>query len=123
MAGTTKRIGRPTAYKPEYCDQVIELGKSGLSQVQIACALEVDPKSLRDWAEKYPDFSLSLTRAHAESQNWWERKGQESLSEKSFQALVWKVSMQARFRDDYTERKEVSGSLKVDLADDVKAGL
>jgi hypothetical protein len=30
---------------------------------------------------------------------------------KQFNALVWKVSMQARFREDYTERKvqEVSG--------------
>ena len=116
-------IGRPTKYREEYCKQVVALGKDGKSQVQIACALNIDPASLRDWAKKYPAFALALTRAHAESQSWWERKGQESLGEKSFQALVWKVSMQARFRDDYTERKEISGGLTIVLPDDVKAGL
>ena len=101
--------GRPTKYKPEFCERVIKLGKEGKSPAQIACNLEIGRASLHDWAEAHPDFSAALTRAKDEEQNWWENKGQSSLSADRFQAAVWKKSMEARFRDDYTERKEHGG--------------
>ncbi len=101
--------GRPTSYLPEYCERVIALGKEGKSQVQIACSLAVDPASLREWAKVHTEFSLALTRAKAEEQNWWENKGQDGLTADKFNSAVWAKSMSARFRDDYTERKEVSG--------------
>jgi predicted metal-dependent phosphotriesterase family hydrolase len=46
-----------------------------------------------------------------EEQRWWEQAGRGGMYLDKFNALVWKTSMQARFRDDYTERKvtEVSG--------------
>lgn len=98
--------GRPTTYKPEYCEAVIELGKEGKSRVQIACMLDVGRSSLDDWAEKNPEFSEALTRAKAEEQMWWENVAQKALYADKFQAAVWKKSMEARFRDTYTERKE-----------------
>lgn len=105
--------GRPTKYNPDYCEQVIQLGKQGKSRVQIACELDVDPKSLRDWADAHPEFSLALTRAKAEEQNWWENTGQTALFADKFNSAVWAKSMSARFRDDYTEKvqQELSGSV------------
>lgn len=102
--------GRPSKYDPSYCETVIELGKQGKSQVQIACALDVDPKSLRDWAAAHEEFSLALSRAKAEEQNWWENAGQIGMISDKFNAAVWKKSVEARFRDDYTERKELTGA-------------
>ncbi len=96
--------GRPSLYDPSYCERVIDLGKAGKSQVQIACALDVDPKTLRDWAEKHEEFSLALTRAKAHEQDWWETAGQQGLTADKFNSAVWSKSMSARFRDDYTER-------------------
>lgn len=97
-------LGRPTLYLPEYCERVIELGKDGKSQVQIACALDVDPKTLRDWAAAHEEFSLALTRAKAHEQDWWETQGQKGLTADKFNSAVWSKSMSARFRDEYTER-------------------
>jgi hypothetical protein len=48
-------------------------------------------------------------RAKAEEQKWWERAGQENLGADRFQQQVWRTSMQARFRDDYTERRQLEG--------------
>ena len=79
--------------------------------------------TIDQWAKDHQEFHEALSRAKTAEQAWFEKEGRSGLHDKQFNALVWKVSMQARFRDDYTERKEVSGSLKVDLADDVKAGL
>jgi len=98
--------GRPSLYKPEYCETVVELGKQGKSPAQIAARLGVDRVSLYDWASAHPEFSTALTRAKVEEQNWWEDVGQSALTADKFQASVWAKSMQARFREDYTERRE-----------------
>jgi transposase-like protein len=114
--------GRPSKYKPEFCEQAIELGKLGKSPTQIACAFEVDRATLYRWAEEYEDFRTALTRAKAEEQNWWETTGMAALTADKFQAAVWKKSMEARFRDDYTERKELGGAgggaIKVLISED-----
>jgi hypothetical protein len=98
--------GRPSLYRPEYCERVVELGKKGYSFVQIADDLDLNSRStLDDWAETNPEFSEALTRARVASQSWWERAAMDGLTADKFNALVWKTSMQARFREDYTERK------------------
>lgn len=109
------KAGQPTKYKPEYCQQVIELGKAGKSQVQIAVALDVARTTMLGWAEQNEEFSTALTRAKECEQDWWETKGQSGLEADKFNSAVWSKSMSSRFRDDYTERKEVkqSGELTI----------
>jgi transposase-like protein len=99
--------GRPTKYKPEFCEQVIELGKKGKSLAQMAAHFDVARSTIDQWAEDQPDFSEALTRAKAHCQAWWENVGQEAMFMDKFQSAVWTKSMQARFRDDYTERQEL----------------
>jgi len=117
-------VGRPSKYKQGYCERVIELGKEGKSQVQIACALGVDPKSLRDWAEAHEDFSLALTRAKAEEQAWWENAAQLGTAQTLIGPTVWAKSVAARFRDDYTERREdtVKGGIELIVTGVPRAG-
>lgn len=110
--------GRPSKYKPEYCEQAIDLGKRGKSQVQIACEFEVDPKSLRDWAEAHPEFSLALTRAKAHEQAWWENAAQSGDVGDKINPMAWKVSMAARFKEDYTERKQVDAKTTIVMESD-----
>lgn len=104
-------VGRPSKYRPEFCEKIIELAKTGAGMAEWALACEVDRTSLYDWAEAHEEFSTALSRAKLEEQAWWERAGRGGMYLEKFNALVWKTSMQARFRDDYTERKatEVSG--------------
>jgi hypothetical protein len=103
-------IGRPSSYKPELCQRVVELGAEGWSQTEIAAEFGIDKKSLYDWAGKHPDFSTALSRAKALEQSWWEKRGRASLDAKNFQSSVWSKSMTARFKDDYTERRELTGA-------------
>jgi len=103
-------VGRPTLYKPEYCERVIELGREGHSFTAIAVLLGYDKATLIDWKAKHEDFATSLTRAKELEQLWWEEAGRRALFADKFQSVVWKTSMAARFRDDYTERKEMTGA-------------
>jgi len=101
--------GRPSTYKPEFCEQVVELGSQGMSPVQIAVELGVPRTTMLSWAERHEEFSTALTRAKEHEQAWWERQGMAGMVGDKFNAAVWKTSMQARFREDYTERKELTG--------------
>lgn len=98
--------GRPSTYDPAFCDEVIELGKQGKSPVQIAVALGVPRTTMLSWAEQHEEFSTALTRAKEHEQDWWENAGQTGMVAPGFNATVWSKSMQARFREDYTERQE-----------------
>lgn len=100
--------GRPTKYDKKYCEEVIELGMAGKSLAQMASHFDVARSTIDQWAEDYAEFSEALNRAKVHAQAWWEDKAMEGLSNREFNAPVWKKSMEARFRDDYTERKQLT---------------
>lgn len=98
--------GRPSDYDPAFCEQVIELGKEGKSKAQMAAHFDVARSTIDKWAEAHEEFSEALNRAMAHCQAWWENKGMTGMEQPVFNAAVWKKSVEARFREDYTERQE-----------------
>lgn len=106
-AAKVKRpVGRPSKYKPEYCERVIALGKEGYSYAEIAADLEIDKASLYDWAAAHEEFSTALRAAKTFEQAWFEREARSNMKNRDFNANLWYRSAASRFRDDYTERKE-----------------
>jgi hypothetical protein len=105
-------VGRPSKYKPEFCEKIVELAVEGAGPVDWALACDVDRPTLYDWAASHEEFSTALTRAKMLEQQWWENAGRRGMFMDKFNAVVWRTSMQARFREDYTERKvtEVTGA-------------
>lgn len=100
--------GRPTTYDPAYCEQVVELGKLGKSRAQMAAHFDVSRQTIDNWGAAHPEFLEALSRADAHCQAWWEDKGVEGMEKPGFNAQVWKKSVEARFRNDYTERQETT---------------
>ena len=100
--------GRPSTYDPAFCERVIALGLEGMSEAQIARDLGVARASLWDWAKAHEEFSAALTRARDLAQAWWEDQGVAMMRQPSANsnAAIWKKSMEARFRDDYTETRK-----------------
>lgn len=110
--------GRPSEYRPAFCDQVVDLGKEGKSKAQMAAAFDVSRQTIDNWAVAHPEFLEALSRAETHAQAWWEAKGVEGLEKPGFNAAVWKKSVEARFRDDYTERREYQQTVRIeDLID------
>lgn len=109
--------GRPTDYRPEHCQQVMDLGREGKSHAQIAAELDVSRQTLHNWAAAHTEFMDAITRARDLAQAWWETKGQGGLDASGFNASLWAKSMSARFPDDYTERqkRELTGAGGKDL--------
>lgn len=48
--------GRPTKYKPEYCQKLIDFMGTGMPYDTFAAEIEVSKDVLYDWEKKYPEF-------------------------------------------------------------------
>ena len=101
-------VGRPSKYKPEYCERIIELGKQGYSHAELAADLEVDKHSMYRWAEQHEEFRTALHAAKTYEQAWFEREARSNMKNRDFNANLWYRSAASRFREDYTERKETA---------------
>jgi hypothetical protein len=99
-------VGRPSLYRPEYCEVVVELGRKGCSPAEIASELDVDRATLIHWTQEHKEFLTAMTRAKTHEQAWWERAGKSGMVADKFNAAVWTKSVTARFREDYTEKRD-----------------
>ena len=64
---TTKVVGGPTKYKPEYCERVQKHMAKGYSFESFAAGIDVDRQTLYDWYAVYPDFKKAKARGDEKS--------------------------------------------------------
>lgn len=100
--------GRPTDYKPEYCDHVIDWGAAGKSVTWMAAELGISRECIYEWMRVHPEFSDAIKKARAKAQQWWEDAGQNAMSAPGFNASIWSKSMAARFPEDWREKTETA---------------
>lgn len=64
--------GRPTKYRKEYCQRIVELGQNGDNPlVSLACELTVAKSTVQDWFEAFPEFGASYQTAKAACEQFW----------------------------------------------------
>ena len=111
--------GRPTDYRPEYCERVIELGKLGKSHAQIASELNCSRRVLYDWQAAHPEFLHAIMEARDYAQAWFENIAQNNLLSpvQGFSASLWAKAVSCRFADDYTDKskQEITGATSLDV--------
>lgn len=130
-------FGRPTEYKPEYCDMLIEHMSKGLSFESFAGVLRMSNKTLYTWAEKQPDFLHAKQVGIDMCRLFWEKLGVEyviNISEshkdgdssshisKSLNAKVYDINMKNRF--GWADKQEIKQELTaaVDMVYDTTYG-
>lgn len=96
--------GRPSLYKSEYCDQIVDYCKNGASFVEFAAFIGVSKQTLLNWREEHQDFFDAYMRAGTLAQAWFEKAARENLSSKEFNGNLWAKYMGARFRDEYGDK-------------------
>jgi hypothetical protein len=64
--------GRPTLYRPEYCERIIELMADGLSFAACAGEIGVSRSAIYLWADEHPEFMDAKNIGEAKTQLWWE---------------------------------------------------
>jgi hypothetical protein len=73
--GASRALGRPTLYRPEYCQMLIDHQAKGLSFESFAAIVDVDRDTVYNWCEIHPDFSDAKLRAGEKCRLFWETLG------------------------------------------------
>jgi hypothetical protein len=105
-------MARPTKYKKEYCELLIEHMDTGGSFESFAADLNVCRQTLYDWTEAHPEFLDTKKRAEAKALRYFERLGDDmmkGLIEKG-NSTVWIFNMKNRFK--WTDRHEITKDVK-----------
>lgn len=109
--------GRPSKYKPEYDQMLIDHMASGLSFESFAGIVGVCDDTLREWEKVHPSFSASKKEAFAKNRVFWEKlainyithsDGKEGTPK--LNSTVWIFNMKNRFPKQWRDRIEHSGS-------------
>jgi hypothetical protein len=107
VIGKPKR-GRPSSYRAQFCDTIIELGRKGKSKAQMAAYLDVTRQKLDNWARQFPDFLDAMSRAGEYALAWWEEVGQTGMfMGHRFNDRAWSLQVRNRFPTEYKENKEL----------------
>jgi hypothetical protein len=87
LADPNYGAGRPSLYRPEYCDLVIEKARDlGLSITAFAGVIGVGRETIYGWIKAHEEFSDACSRAKTARVLWWElklgrsRKGAETTA-------------------------------------------
>lgn len=101
--------GRPTKYKPEFCEKVKELAAKGASKTECAVELGISWQSFHEYQREYPQFSDAVKEAERLCQAWWEKKGREATFGKyeGFSASSYIFQMKNRFPWDWRDQTQV----------------
>ena len=129
-------MARPSKYKKEYCQMIIDYMSEGFSLAAFAGKIEVNQDTMHEWAKKHPEFSEAKRIAIGKSLQWWEKQGVDGLwditilydkegkkvkATKKLNATVWIFNMKNRhgWRDQVTvEHEDVIKRFIIDMDDD-----
>ena len=132
MSENNSKVGRPSKFKKEYCNELVDHMEKGLSFESFAAVINVNRDTLYEWAKVHSEFSDAQKLGQEKSRLFWEQKGIDGLFNESFgegqgsrslNATVWIFNMKNRFgwrdkqpgEEDKTIKHE--GEIKVSKVD------
>lgn len=132
-------VGRPSKYRPEYCEELIVHMSRGLSKESFAGVVGVDADTIRRWEHDHTEFYAAAARGKERSRLWWEANGARGLFDttestvdadgtrrtvsRRLNSRVWDLNMKNRFgwRDQVDHSVEISMRTPAEEAADISA--
>lgn len=123
--------GRPTKYRPEYCQMVIDHMEEGASLTSFAAEIDVGRSTITLWADEHPEFMAAVTRAKAKCAAWWEKVGRNLALTGEGNATMVVFGLKNMSADDWREKQALEltgkdqGPIQVEntVNDDLRAAL
>ena len=69
-----RRRGRPTAYRPEFCEVTVDLMAQGHSLDACAAKIGVNPDTLYEWQRVHLEFSEAVRAGRGAATLFWEER-------------------------------------------------
>ena len=74
IRSASRSVGRPSSYRGEFCQRIVELMSEGRSLDGCAALLGVHPDSLYTWQKLHPEFSDAVKAGRAAGTAFWETR-------------------------------------------------
>lgn len=112
---TRGKVGRPTDYKPEYCEMLIEHMSEGYSFKSFGGIVSVVEDTLNEWVKVHKEFSVSKNIGNLKSMVFWEQVGRRGMMNDIpfFNDRIWRLNMINRFRADWIDGTKNENNDKV----------
>ena len=113
--------GRPTIYKPEFCELLIDHMVKGYSYESFAGLIGVSKQTIYDWEKANSEFLDAKKIGVEKSRLFWETQGIEGIyttevftqdengstsTKKALNSSVWIFNMKNRFKDEWKDKQE-----------------
>ena len=107
--------GRPTKYRPEFCEQAMRLCLLGAKDSELAAFFEVTESTLNKWKLEHAEFSESLSdgKENADA-NVASSLYKQALSGNTTAAIFWLKNRRKRDWRDKQEIDHTSGGEKME---------
>lgn len=109
--------GRPSKYKPEFCQSLVEHMSKGLSYESFAGEVGVCDDTLREWEKKHLEFSVSKKTGRIKQRAFYEKLGIKAamglISGFNSTAYIWLTKNMLGWRD----KSDIEVHGKLTLAD------
>lgn len=97
-------------YREELLPEVVDAGRIGMSETEIASYIfDVPRATMRAMAKRHPELQRALDRARDHAKSWWESTARIRLRTPNFNTHLFNKIISCRFRDEYSERVTVEG--------------
>ena len=108
MTEKVKRpVGRPSKYRPEYCDMVVEHMSEGASLTSFAALVGVARSTISEWMDEHEEFSVAATRGKAACAAWWERVARKNAVTGEGNATLTVFGLKNMSPEDWREKQEI----------------
>ena len=109
------KVGRPSKYDPEMCQQVIDAMGKGLSKEAAAAECGISHDTFFRWIKEKPEFSDAVKEGEHLSRLFWEKAGLKGMVGQipGFNATTWIFNMKNRHGWKDKTETQVSGGLEI----------
>lgn len=107
-------VGRPTEFKPEYCDQLIDHMSTGMSYESFAAEIRVGRSTIYDWENSHPmwkeakEIGLQCAHSFFEKRLIAKTAGQaiQGVDPKLVDTACLIFALKTRFHKTYSEKSD-----------------
>ena len=90
--------GRPTLYRREMCDRLVEAMANGLTAEAAAARIGISARSLFYWQKEHAEFLQAIQEGRQRSQLWWEERALAMASGEAGNTQIVMLGLRNRSR-------------------------
>lgn len=108
------KTGRPTAYKPEFCDMLVEHMANGYSFESFAAVVNTCRTTLYNWEKDHPDFLYAKNCGRDKMSLFYEDMGINAMlgKIKNFQQAVYIFTIKNKLNWSEKSKEEMDNDSK-----------